>query len=432
MAHDGSVRSFAAMPLPSLPTPARAAALLGAVVAAGAVAGCGTESPVASSSAAAKPARTATATSTPTPVPKFADLVDDVRSGVVRIETQKCEGEGVGTGILLAPDLVLTVEHVVDGAVTVQMTPEGQEPVTGVVIGEDPERDVALLKLAEPVEGHVFELAEAEARIGANVAALGYPLGMPFTVTRGAVSGTHRDVPIDGMVRRELIQTDAAINPGNSGGPLMDTDTGEVIGLVDLGSGAGNALGWAVSARAAGSLAEAWQEAPQPVAYATCAPVEPEPQPASEAVPARKWKSTLTTSAFSIEHPSKWDVTARDQEVSYGTTTTVEDPSRTAKIQIDVTPGITELSAFADPVIAALRKDPTYEEVAVLRTRSRGHRSVFWEFTVVEDGVRVRKQDEFFIDDAGRGIAILTQAPDRRFVSRLHEFDLARGSYVER
>ncbi len=418
------------MALPSLPTSARAAALLGAVVAAGAVAGCGSDSPVATDTAAAKPARTATPTATA--APKFADLVDDVRSGVIRIETQKCEGEGVGTGILLAPDLVLTVEHVVDGAVTVQMTPEGQEPVTGVVIGEDPERDVALLKLAEPVEGHVFELADDEARIGANVAALGYPLGLPFTVTRGSVSGTHRDVPIDGMVRRELIQTDAAINPGNSGGPLLDTDTGEVIGLVDLGSGAGNALGWAVSARAAGSLADAWQEAPQPVAYATCAPAEPEPQPASEAAPARDWKSTLTTSAFSIEHPAKWDVTARDRRVSYGTTTTVEDPSRTAKIQIDVTPGLSSLDAFADPVIAALREDPTYEEVAVLRTRSRGHRAVFWEFTVVEDGVRVRKQDEFFIDDAGRGIAILTQAPDRRFVSTLHEFDLARGSYVER
>ncbi len=418
------------MPLPSLPTPARAAALLAAVAAAGAVAGCGSEAPVATKTAEAKPARTATATPTPTPAPKFADLVEDVRSGVVRIETQKCEGEGVGTGILLAPDLVLTVEHVVDGAVTVHMTPEGQDPVTGVVIGEDPERDVALLRLAEPVDGHVFELADDEARIGADVAALGYPLGMPFTVTRGSVSGTHRNVPIDGMLRRELIQTDAAINPGNSGGPLVDTDTGDVIGLVDLGSGAGNALGWAVSARAAGSLADAWREAPQPVAYATCAPVEPEPQPAS-ATPARKWKSTLATAAFRVEHPAKWDVTARDRRVSYGTTTTIEDPSRTAKVQIDVTPGLSSLGAFADPVIAALRKDPTYEEVAVLRTRSRGHRSVFWEFTVVEDGVRVRKQDEFFIDDAGRGIAILTQAPDKQFVSRLHEFDLARGSYVE-
>ena len=405
--------------------------LLGTVAAAGMVAGCGTEATVAVKPATHKPASTPAATVTP--APKFSDLVDDVRSGVVRIETQMCEGEGVGTGFLLAPDLVLTVEHVVDGAVTVQMTPEGQDPVTGVVIGQDPERDIALLRTSQPVEGHVFTLADAPARIGDSVAALGYPLGLPFTVTRGDVSGTGRDVPINGMVRRELIQTDTAINPGNSGGPMIDTDTGEVLGLVDLGNGEANGLAWAVSARAAGSLADAWKEAPQPVAYATCAEPEPELEPAAT-TPARKrkpWKATFKGDAFSLDYPATWDVTARERPVSYGTDTKIEHPSRQATIQVDVTPGVSDLRAFSQPVVDALRKDPTYEEVALLRTSSRGHREVFWEFTVVENGVRVRKQDEFFIDDAGRGIAMLTQAPDKRFVSRLHEFDLARGSYVE-
>src|SRR6266536_551215 len=72
--------------------------------------------------------------------------------------------------------------------------------------------------------------------LGEDVIAVGYPLGLPLTVTKGAVSGLKRTIPIQGVRRLRLIQTDAAVNPGNSGGPLISTATGEMIGLIDLGS----------------------------------------------------------------------------------------------------------------------------------------------------------------------------------------------------
>jgi S1-C subfamily serine protease len=91
-----------------------------------------------------------------------------------------------------------------------------------------------------------------------------------LTVTKGSVSGLGRTIPIANVKRRQLVQTDAAVNPGNSGGPLLATDTGKVIGLVDLGSEQANGISFAVSSGVAGPLLRAWQIAPQPVAAAYC------------------------------------------------------------------------------------------------------------------------------------------------------------------
>jgi len=97
--------------------------------------------------------------------------------------------------------------------------------------------------------------------LGDDVAAIGFPLALPLTVTRGSVSGMDRTIPIDGLRRRTLIQTDAAVNPGNSGGPLI-TDNGAVVGLVDLGTTQANGLAFAVSSQVARPLVQAWQAAP--------------------------------------------------------------------------------------------------------------------------------------------------------------------------
>src|SRR5207244_78228 len=87
----------------------------------------------------------------------------------------------------------------------------------------------------------------------------------------GSVSGLGRVVPIDGVRRRSLVQTDAAVNHGNSGGPLLSTDSGEVIGLVDLGTTDANGIAFAVSAKVAAPLLHAWAVAPQPRAPEACA-----------------------------------------------------------------------------------------------------------------------------------------------------------------
>jgi serine protease Do len=151
---------------------------------------------------------------------------------------------------LIAPRLVTTVDHVVADAETVTLKRGGAIIGSGTVLGEDPARDVALVRSSLPITGHVFQLSAAQPRLGEGVAALGFPLGLPLTVTRGSVSGLRRSVPIESIVRRNMIQTDAAVNPGTSGGPLLNAATGDVLGLVDLGTTQANGLAFAVRYRA--------------------------------------------------------------------------------------------------------------------------------------------------------------------------------------
>lgn len=189
---------------------------------------------------------------------------------MVRIEITTCAKAGVGTGIVVGPRLVATVEHVIDQASSVTIKRNGRILASGTVIGADPGRDLALVRTSKPIKGYRFRLADRAPELGEAVAALGYPLGLPLTVTRGSVSGLDRTIAIEGLQRRKLVQTDAALNPGNSGGPLFSADTGEVLGLVDLGSLTFNGIAFAVSAEIAGPLLEAWTKAPQPLPAATC------------------------------------------------------------------------------------------------------------------------------------------------------------------
>jgi S1-C subfamily serine protease len=227
---------------------------------------------------------TSATASTGVPAVSFPDLIDRIRSGVVRIEVRACDHKEIGTGILLDSHHVATVEHVVDAAGVIQIKRGGKLLATATVVGTDKARDLSLLRTSTPISGYRFQLTAREPRLGASIAALGYPLGLPLTVTRGSVSGLARTIPIDGVDRQRLIQTDAAVNPGNSGGPLIAVETGKVVGLVDLGTNQANGLAFAVSTQVARPLLDAWRASPQPVASASCAqPPTPPAAPSSDA-----------------------------------------------------------------------------------------------------------------------------------------------------
>ena len=200
----------------------------------------------------------------------LAALVKTTRSGIVRITTSGCGTQDVGTGFLVGRDLVATAEHVIDDASSIRLAQGGKVRATGVVIGDDPARDVALVRANKPLSGYVFHLASQTPALGGSVAALGFPLGLPLTVTQGAVSGLGRTVPIDGIARHSLIQTDAAVNPGNSGGPLLSVSNGTVVGLVDLGTTQANGIAFAVSAKVARPLIQAWEASPQTTPALAC------------------------------------------------------------------------------------------------------------------------------------------------------------------
>ena len=189
----------------------------------------------------------------------FADLVTRTRSGVVEIDVDSCDGSGSGTGFLIGPKLVATVDHVVDGATSITLRRNGAYLTSATVIGSDSVRDLALLRTAQPITGYRFRLASRSPRIGEQVAALGFPLGLPLTFTRGSISGVGRTQTIEGTAQQSLVQTDTAVNPGNSGGPLMN-ESGEVVGLVDATDTEASGVSWAVSSLVARPLLAAWRD----------------------------------------------------------------------------------------------------------------------------------------------------------------------------
>jgi serine protease Do len=181
----------------------------------------------------------------------YADVVARVAPSAV---TVRVEG-GVGSGVVLRSDVVVTNEHVVKTNRQVRIRyADGQESA-GEVLATDPLSDLAVIR-TERKNLPAAEFREELPRPGDAVLAIGSPLGLEFTVTAGIVSGLHRTLP-DGP-QTELIQTDAPISPGNSGGALLDS-AGRVIGInesyIPPTQGA-ESLGFAIPAGVTSDVAE--------------------------------------------------------------------------------------------------------------------------------------------------------------------------------
>jgi len=164
------------------------------------------------------------------------DVVDSVSPAVVRLDVKPSEQArqgGSGSGVIVSPDgLVLTNSHVVGGTSRLRVTTADGQSLTAVVVGDDPDTDLALLRVNESVTLPFAPLGDSRhLRRGQLVIAIGNPLGFESTVTAGVVSALGRSLRArTGRLIDDLIQTDAALNPGNSGGPLVSS-RGEVVGI---------------------------------------------------------------------------------------------------------------------------------------------------------------------------------------------------------
>jgi serine protease Do len=143
-------------------------------------------------------------------------------------------GTVVGSGVLIDREgLILTNSHVVFGRRAISVTLDNGYTTPVQLLGADPILDVAVLRMPVPDAGlPKATLGDSDAlQVGEEVIAIGHPMGLEQTLTRGVISGTDRllsEFPLNLML--PLIQTDAAINPGNSGGPLVNR-CGEVVAL---------------------------------------------------------------------------------------------------------------------------------------------------------------------------------------------------------
>lgn len=281
---------------------------------------------------------------------------------MLRLINAACEAGSFGTGFLIAPRLIATVEHVVDGADSLLIQRDGRTIATGTVVGEARIPDVALVATSAPIRGAPLDLASRTPAVGDAVLALGYPLGLPLTVTQGTVSGLNRTIPIEGISRSDLLQTDAPINPGNSGGPLLSLADGEVVGLVDAGTDQANGIGFAVAAHVAEPLLQNWESAPQPVPGVPCPG-----SPSSGSLPVSK--SPVSTrrydgKAFEIRYPADWSIGDAEKRESYGTDTTFlspADPNTLIRVDVTTHGGPIDPAIAAGPVIDAVSKELGYE-----------------------------------------------------------------------
>ena len=170
----------------------------------------------------------------------------------------KSTQEGLGSGFLIDNQgHILTNDHVVDGATSVQVSLTNGNTVNGKIIGTDPVDDLAVVGVDPSAISGINPLNLGDSSLvvpGQMAIAIGNPLGYTDSITVGVISGLNRS--ISGSNLRGMLQTDAAINPGNSGGPLLN-DQGVVIGIntaAEIGATGADGMGFAIPSNLAAKL----------------------------------------------------------------------------------------------------------------------------------------------------------------------------------
>jgi putative serine protease PepD len=178
-------------------------------------------------------------------------------------------GGAAGTGFVISSDgVIVTNNHVVEGAKDIQAVFSDGTTRDATVLGRNAPSDLAVVKV-EATGLQTIALGDSDrVQVGDDVVAIGNALALQggLTVTRGIVSGLHREVGTNtGSALEDVIQTDAAINPGNSGGPLVDSQ-GRVIGINTAIADPGSAqnVGFAIPISSAKTIIEQLRQGRQP------------------------------------------------------------------------------------------------------------------------------------------------------------------------
>src|SRR5437660_848829 len=191
--------------------------------------------------ASAKSSTVGTTASTPTAATLDTvreAVVAKVKPSVVEVYVTLTQGAALGSGVIIdSRGYIVTNNHVVSGALSIQVLLSNGTNEPAQLTGTDTADDLAILKIAVPQKGLTVATLgnSAQLQVGQAVLAIGNPLGDTETVTNGIVSALKRSVSEGpgGATIQNAIQTDAAINPGNSGGALVDLQ-GNVVGIPTL------------------------------------------------------------------------------------------------------------------------------------------------------------------------------------------------------
>jgi len=187
---------------------------------------------------------------------RYKDAVVEVHASTGGSQESPFEGqtpgEATGSGFVIDEEgRIVTNQHVVDNAQSVQVEFSDGTEVDAEVVGADPSTDIAVLDVDRPASDlTVLQFAPTGAlEVGNPVVVLGSPFGLEGTLTTGVISAVGREIRSpNGFTIENAVQTDAALNHGNSGGPVLDTQ-GRVVGVasqIRSDSGGSDGVGYAV------------------------------------------------------------------------------------------------------------------------------------------------------------------------------------------
>ena len=167
-------------------------------------------------------------------------MLDRIESlGVHQVYT----GSGTGSGFLIDPTHLLTNCHVVAPYREVAVELRDRTRISGTVRRLHPYRDLAIVELARPLPGELLAISDEDSvKANQSVHILGFPVGLPLSLTEGVISH-----PRQLLDEQYFVQTDAAINPGNSGGPMLD-DKHRVIAVTTCKLDAADSVGFGIPA----------------------------------------------------------------------------------------------------------------------------------------------------------------------------------------
>lgn len=172
----------------------------------------------------------------PVSIPSAASIVtpagfSDYERAALRVRNIGCGGVARGSGFAIADHVFITNRHVIGGATALQVSTYDGHDIDVVATGAVTFADLAVVWTREKLP-QTLTFATSNPVVGANVTAIGYPLGGPLTTTRGKVLGYAQD-PI-GWSSLPMMVNDAPIEHGSSGSPLVD-DAGHLVGVVYAG-----------------------------------------------------------------------------------------------------------------------------------------------------------------------------------------------------
>ncbi|WP_067839878.1 S1C family serine protease [Amphibacillus sediminis] len=164
-------------------------------------------------------------------------IIHEAQKNIVQINVDTGQSDRIGSGFLYnTRGDIITNAHVIEDAKTIHVTMSNTETYPAAIVGISENRDIAVIRVPQLMNQTPIELdTSKQLLVGSEIIAVGSPLGFQNSVSIGIISGIDRSFDINAYSYENVYQISANITHGNSGGPLIDRETGKVVGINSAG-----------------------------------------------------------------------------------------------------------------------------------------------------------------------------------------------------